>query len=78
MLSVETTPRGLKVCEDAGATPVHFPLGVIAGTRSFNPLTHDGLTGDFRVIDQVVAFLESGNFSGDGVETFSCNQSTGK
>lgn len=183
VLSVETIPRGLKACEDAGATPVHFvahsmggllvryyfdsrdasavssvvmlgtpnqgsrlgnflscipwikdvngpagkqmgvdsrsipsrlgpvpfPLGVIAGTRSFNPLfaaiidgdddgrvglpstyvqgtcarvtyplTHDGLTGDFRVIDQVVAFLESGNFSGDGVETFSCNQSTGK
>ncbi|WP_143735584.1 alpha/beta fold hydrolase [Microbulbifer mangrovi] len=83
--------------------PVHFPLGVIAGTRTFNPLfaaiisgnddgrvglpstyvegactrvtyplTHDNLTDDQRVIDQVVAFLNTGSFRGDEVETFPC------
>lgn len=83
--------------------PVRFPLGVIAGTRTFNPLfaaiisgnddgrvglpstyvegtcarvtyplTHDNLTDDQRVIDQVVAFLNTGNFRGDGVEAFPC------
>lgn len=83
--------------------PVRFPLGVIAGTRSFNPLfaaiidgdddgrvglpstyvegtcarvtyplTHDALSDDPRVIDQVVSYLETGNFAGEDVETFPC------
>ena len=83
--------------------PVRFPLGVVAGTRSFNPLfaaiidgdddgrvglpstyvegtcarvtyplTHDALSDDPRVIDQVVTYLETGTFAGDGVERFSC------
>ena len=83
--------------------PVRFPLGVVAGTRSFNPLfaaiidgdddgrvglpstyvegtcarvtyplTHDALSDDPRVIEQVVTYLETGTFAGDGVEHFSC------
>ncbi|WP_153039091.1 alpha/beta fold hydrolase [Microbulbifer sp. Q7] len=86
--------------------PVRFPLGVIAGTRSFNPLfaaiidgdddgrvglpstyvegtcarvtyplSHDGLTDDPRVIQQVVHFLDNGTFAGDGVESFPCAES---
>ena len=84
--------------------PVKFPLGVVAGTRSFNPLfsaiisgdddgivglpstyvkgvcsrvhyplTHDQLSRDTRVIEQVVSYLTSGNFTGEKIEYFDCD-----
>nr|WP_255461854.1 alpha/beta fold hydrolase [Microbulbifer sp. ALW1] len=89
--------------------PVKFPLGVVAGTRSFNPLfsaiihgdddgivglpstyvegvcarvqypvTHDNLTDDPRVIDQVVHYLQSGTFAGEQVEYFRCGNDTSR
>lgn len=53
---------------------VGLPSTYIEGTcaRVTYPLTHDGLTDDPRVIDQVVAFLATGAFTDDGVEVFSC------
>ena len=84
--------------------PVKFPLGVVAGTRSFNPLfsaiisgdddgivglpstyvkgvcsrvhyplTHDQLSRDSRVIEQVVSYLTSGKFTGEKIEYFDCD-----
>ena len=36
------------------------------------PLIHDALSYDPRVMDQVVSYLETGNFSKDGVEENFC------
>ncbi|MFV8780811.1 alpha/beta fold hydrolase [Microbulbifer sp. SA54] len=83
--------------------PLPFPAGVIAGTRSWNPLfaaiiegdddgivglpstyvqgvcarvvkpvTHDGLTSDKRVIEEVVRYLRAGKFKAPDAEYFSC------
>nr|WP_305121459.1 alpha/beta fold hydrolase [Microbulbifer elongatus] len=86
--------------------PVNFPVGVIAGTRSYNPLfsaiihgdddgivglpstyvagvctriqfalTHDQLTRDGRVTEQVVNYLRRGAFEGAEIEHFECRDS---
>lgn len=83
--------------------PITFPTGVIAGTRSWNPLfaviikgnddgivgvpstyvpgvcartikpvTHDGLTSDERVIEEVLWYLQHGQFKAPDAEYFSC------